>query len=291
MATPSPSPSPPPPAEPPPYSSKPRTTKKPHPVPWTHQETVHLIQAYQEKWYSLKRGQLKANQWEEVAETVAARCGYEYNHLAKTVIQCRHKMEKLRKRYREERRRLSLNGTCFWQYFDLMDSLERGPLPISARPLTLIPGNDDNEEDDDEEEEEEEEEEYGYRSRSLSINYILQKPTIVNRFAGSDSRLLPAVMNKRKREEIVEEEEQEEEEEEDSGKSVELELAGEIRAFTERIVGMERKKMQMMKETERWRMEMENKRIEMILDSQRKIVDMISTAFGSPEDLKMEQEF
>ena len=95
---------------------------------------------------------------------------------------------------------------------------------------------------------------------------------MVNRFSRSDSRVMGTVAaNKRTREE---------EEEEDNGKRVELQLAGEIRAFTERIVGMERKKMQMMKEIERWRIEKENKRMEMILDSQRKIIDMISTTFG-----------
>ena len=59
-----------------------------------------------------------------------------------------------------------------------------------------------------------------------------------------------------------------------------MELVGEIRAFIKRIVDIERKKMQMMKEIERWRIEKENKRMEMILDSQRKIIDMISTTFG-----------
>ncbi|XP_012085099.1 trihelix transcription factor ASIL1 [Jatropha curcas] len=287
MATPSPSPSPPPPPESP--SSKPKG-KKPHPVPWTHQETVHLIQAYQEKWYSLKRGQLKANQWQEVATTVAARCGYDYNgHPTKTVIQCRHKMEKLRKRYREERRRVSVTGVCSWQYFDLMDSLDRGPVPIQARPLSLIPPNDteEEEEEDSEEEgeEEEEEENYGYRSKSRSINYILRKPTIVNRFAGSDSGFIRAAVaaTKRKREEMaaaVQVVEEEEVEEDAAG----LSLAGEIRAFTERMVGMERKKMEIMKETEKLRMEMENKKMEMILDSQRKIVGTVFAAFGLRED-------
>ncbi|KAJ9176579.1 hypothetical protein P3X46_011878 [Hevea brasiliensis] len=308
MSTPSPSPSPPPPPEPPSQSPtsnpRPLSTKKPQPVPWTHQETVHLIQAYQEKWYSLKRGQLKASQWEEVAVTVAARCGYEYNHPAKTVIQCRHKMEKLRKRFREERRRISLTGACSWQYFDLMESLERGPMPISARPLALLPPNDTGDEDDEDneeeaevevDEEEEEEEDYGYRSKSRSINYILRKPTIVNRFAGSNSGFSREAVNKRKREEMVEEEYDDDDDEEggrgDRRKGVEMGLAGEIRAFAERIVGMERKKIEMMKETEKWRMEMENKRMEMILDSQRKIVSMISAAFGSQGDLEMEQEF
>ncbi|KAI9108066.1 hypothetical protein K1719_020939 [Acacia pycnantha] len=86
-------------------------TKKPQSIPWTHQETINLIQAYQDKWYSLKRGPLKANQWEEVAVTVAVRCGYDYNEPSKTAVQCRHKMEKLRQRYRAENYRLAASSS------------------------------------------------------------------------------------------------------------------------------------------------------------------------------------
>nr|XP_034915950.1 trihelix transcription factor ASIL1 [Populus alba]TKS12054.1 trihelix transcription factor ASIL1 [Populus alba] len=292
MSTPSPSPSPPPPHSPP-TNLTPLSSKKTQPLPWTHQETIHLIQAYQEKWYSLKRGQLKASQWEEVAVTVAARCGYDYNHPSKSAVQCRHKMEKLRRRYRDEKRVMALGGTCYWQYFDLMDSLERGPLPISAQPLARVPSQENyhtrnrnngvlGEYDDDKgEDEDDDDEDYGYRSklRSRSINYILRKPSIVNRYAGGGpSGVSREAEKKRKREEVEEEEEEEEEEEGEEG--VEMGLAGQIKAFSERMVKLERKKLEVMKETERSRMEMENKKLEMILDSHRKIVHMIGEAFG-----------
>ncbi|GLT28184.1 hypothetical protein SLA2020_031350 [Shorea laevis] len=266
-------------------------TRKPQPVPWTHEETLHLIQAYQEKWYSLKRGSLKASQWEEVAITVAARCGLA-DEDAKSATQCRHKMEKLRRRYRAERQ--SLGGTSSWPYYHPMDALDRGPFPISARPLTLVPGrddrnhenslrendsdiNDDNgvEDDDDVEEEEEEDEGFG---KSRSINYILRRPSVVNRFSG-------LLQNPMKRRRVEDEEEEEVVEEEEGVVEAEVgrggsELAVEIRRFAERFAGIERMRMEIMRETERYRMEMENKRIEMILDSQRKIVDMIARSFG-----------
>ncbi|KAG9153466.1 hypothetical protein Leryth_018729 [Lithospermum erythrorhizon] len=127
---------------PPPCNQPPPTTttisppKKPQPLPWTNQETINLIQSYQQKWYSLKRGQLKASQWEEVAISVASRCGF--NEPTKTATQCRHKMEKLRKRYRAERVKPYPNS---WQYFQLMDNMERGPFPLSAvaQPLKMVP--------------------------------------------------------------------------------------------------------------------------------------------------------
>ncbi|KAK8517953.1 hypothetical protein V6N13_128109 [Hibiscus sabdariffa] len=241
--------------------------KKPQPLPWTHRETLNLIQAYQEKWYSLQRGQLKANQWEEVAVTVATRCRRYGDSAAKTALQCRHKMEKLRRRYRSERH--GVGSGSAWPYYDAMEALEHGTLPISARPSTSIVTNREkrlypedghearnnyhNVEEEEEDDDEDEEEEYRF-SKSRSINYILRRPSVVNRFSGllssGKKRVRPekegdgdaAVMG-------VEEE----------GKRVGL--AVEIKRFAERFERMERKKMEIMHESERFRMEMEKKKI------------------------------
>ncbi|XVE72754.1 hypothetical protein DITRI_Ditri11bG0064000 [Diplodiscus trichospermus] len=283
-----------------------KPAKKPQPLPWTHQETLNLIQAYQEKWYSVQRGQLKASQWEEVAVTVAARCGLFDDSTAKTALQCRHKMEKLRRRYRSERQGLASGAP--WPYYDAMEALEHGPLPISARPLTSLvptrgknfysenghePGNNcsyDYENDVVEEEEEEEDdddndddEEENLFSKSRSINYILRRPSVVNRFSGflrgGRRRVRPEEEGHNDVAFVAVEEEQ---------KGVEL--AVEIRRFAERFMRVEKKRMEMMQETERFRMEMENRRIEMILDSQRKIVDVISASFQSNKRGKVEEE-
>ncbi|XVF81190.1 hypothetical protein PTKIN_Ptkin15bG0136700 [Pterospermum kingtungense] len=269
-------------------AADPKPAKKPQPLPWTHEETLNLIQAYQEKWYSLKRGQLKANQWEEVAVTVATRCGLFDDSAAKTALQCRHKMEKLRRRYRSESQGLCSGAP--WPYYDAMEALEHGPLPISARPLTpFVPtrGNsfysenghevetnydeengvvEEDEEDDDDDDGE------NHFSKSRSINYILRRPSVVNRFSGFG----------RKRARTEEGGDDDEVavvgvEEEKKG----VEIAVEIRRFAERFMRVEKKRMEMMQETERFRMEMENRRIEMILDSQRRLVDLISASFGS----------
>ncbi|KAJ9701491.1 hypothetical protein PVL29_006720 [Vitis rotundifolia] len=94
---------------------------------WTHDETVALIDAYREKWYSLRRGNLRAADWDAVAAAVSLRC-----HLAapsKTSVQCRHKIEKLRQRYRTEKQRCVAypGGFCSsWVFFANMDSMEHG---------------------------------------------------------------------------------------------------------------------------------------------------------------------
>ncbi|KAK9162752.1 hypothetical protein Syun_003654 [Stephania yunnanensis] len=313
------------------------TVKKISPTPWSHLETVRLIETYQEKWYSLKRGQLKANQWEEVAVTVAARCGYD--EPSKTATQCRHKMEKLRKRYRSERQRCASNASASaWPYFHLMDYMERGPLPIAARPIASVADggrgrvalgrsmkddDDDDEDDGDGDGDEDEEDSEGKeRSKSRSIHHILRKhpavepvwfrkksslsppppplrhqwnnggssggggmgvgPPGVSRFMRND---LGYLKRRRPSEEDEEEEEAEEEEEEGSGGREEVlsELAAVVRTFGEGFVRMENLKMEMMKETERYRMEMETKRTEMIMESQSRIVEMIAKALGSQQ--------
>ncbi|XP_047173546.1 26S proteasome regulatory subunit 4-like, partial [Vigna umbellata] len=105
---------------------------------WTPEETSALIDAYRDKWYSLGRTNLKAIHWQEVADVVTAQCP-NASTTAKTAVQCRHKMEKLRKRYRTEIQclrslplpRLINNSTTAspssWVHFKSMDSMEKGP--------------------------------------------------------------------------------------------------------------------------------------------------------------------
>lgn len=69
-----------------------------------------------------------------------------------------------------------------------------------------------------------------------------------------------------------------------------MRLAAEIRGFTERFMVMERKKIEIMQETESFRMDMEKKRMEMIVEAQRKMVDTIGRAFGAHKRAKMAQE-
>lgn len=122
---------------------------------WSHDETVALIDAYRDKWYSLRRGNLKANHWQEVADAVASSCPSASP--AKTAVQCRHKMEKLRKRYRTELQRArSIPVSRFissWVHFKRMDSMEKGLSSSNPASATLAkaekPDSDDDNFDDD----------------------------------------------------------------------------------------------------------------------------------------------
>ncbi|KAA8522142.1 hypothetical protein F0562_012544 [Nyssa sinensis] len=108
-------------------STPPQPPRK-FPAPcWTQEEALALIDAYRERWYALRRGYLRTADWNSVAEAVASRCPNASP--SKTSAQCRHKMEKLRQRYRTEKQRsLSCPGRFFssWVFFESMDSMENG---------------------------------------------------------------------------------------------------------------------------------------------------------------------
>ncbi|XP_027336683.1 protein bfr2-like [Abrus precatorius] len=264
-------------------------SKKPQPIPWTHQETVHLIRAYQEKWYSLKRGPLRQNQWEEVAVVVAARCGYDLNHPSKSALQCRHKMEKLRQRHRADKKHRLTTPTApasAWQYSSLMDELERGPLPISALAPSRNDSDDDFDDNDTNPHENDERERESY-IKSKSINHIVSHS---QRPMRTKERLVYYDDIGDDDEDDDDDDDDEDDEYDDGGDDGVLGLTAEMRAFAERFIGMENLKMEMMKETERCRLEMEKKRIQMILESQRRIVDSIGRVFGSSKRIKIGQQ-
>ncbi|CAI9095599.1 OLC1v1031587C1 [Oldenlandia corymbosa var. corymbosa] len=101
---------------------------------WTQEETLALIDAYRERWYALRRGYLRTADWDAVAAAVTSRCPGASP--AKTSAQCRHKMEKLRQRYRAEKQR-SLTypvGRFFssWFFFENMDAMENGTTVSAA---------------------------------------------------------------------------------------------------------------------------------------------------------------
>ncbi|MQM22202.1 hypothetical protein Taro_055251 [Colocasia esculenta] len=241
--------------------------------PWLDAETAHLIDAYEEKWCALRRGQLKAHQWEEVAAAVASRLGLA--RPSKNGTQCRHKIEKLRQRYRAERQR---SAPSRWAFFDRMDRMERGPLPISVRPPLLLPPPLDDEsgkdEDADDEEEiaghgggsgredtdveEAEEKEANDSARSIS-GIVLEG----NRRYPKISRWCVYEEKGRKRE----------------GEAWAVrELAAVVSGFREGFARLEKRRLELMMEMEKDWMEMEAKRAEMVAESQQRLVDSIAGA-------------
>ncbi|XP_021280385.1 trihelix transcription factor ASIL2 [Herrania umbratica] len=177
--------SPPPPSElplalpaPPAATSTPPTativTPNPRRLPppcWSHDETVALIDAYRDKWYTLRRGNLKASHWQEVADAVARRCPLAMP--PKTAVQCRHKMEKLRKRYRTEIQRARSmpvsRFTSSWVHFKRMDAMEKGP---NVKPDYNSDSPDEENDEDDEEDQDHDFYEDGYKNGSVNTRSV-----------------------------------------------------------------------------------------------------------------------
>ncbi|KAD5316853.1 hypothetical protein R6Q59_032076 [Mikania micrantha] len=107
------------------------------PLPcWTQEEALALIQIYRDRWYALRRGYLRTADWDAVAEEVGRLCPGATP--PKTSAQCRHKIEKLRQRYRSEKKYWqSFPGRRFvstWFYFEAMDSLENNGTGNGSNP-------------------------------------------------------------------------------------------------------------------------------------------------------------
>ncbi|KAJ7950741.1 Trihelix transcription factor [Quillaja saponaria] len=293
-----------------PLPAPPSSRRLPPPC-WSHDETAALIDAYCDKWYSLGRGNLKATHWQEVADVVTQQCPNASP--AKTAVQCRHKMEKLRKRYRTEiQRARSLPVSRFnssWVHFKRMDSMEKGPFANENN----YDSTDDNDQDNDPDQDLYSEFKNNGESNTRSLNKLYRNgiggsgsgssggaggfririPTGVsitqpgskcygkiydqkfnpnsnpNPSSNFGTKFGARLFNERgglgKRER--------EEERDPMG-----EMVSAIKVLGDGFVRMEQMKMEMAREIETMRMEMEMKRTEMILDSQQRIVEVFAKA-------------
>ncbi|KAF8654349.1 hypothetical protein HU200_061529 [Digitaria exilis] len=314
-------------ADDPPPSRRSALKKSAPAQPWSDVETMHLIDAYDERWTALGRGQLKAQQWEEVAEDVASRCAATPGVVVqrKTGTQCRHKLEKLRKRYRTEAAR---PVTSLWTFFRRMDQLERGPLAAAASsaypPASGSPpaaASDEEEEEEDEEEEEEndaEEEEPVHRNNNTrSINGIIREfgtglaprhPQLQmlqqQQQQQPPSSINPSTAPPRKRvayeafqakaaaaaaAAVAADKAKEEEEVElvrrpsrPAGGGASSQLSAVLRDFSEGVMRLERRRMEMQWEIERGWQEVEARHTKMLQDAQRKIRDTIAASCALP---------
>ncbi|KAJ4759161.1 hypothetical protein LUZ62_024192 [Rhynchospora pubera] len=273
---------------------------------WTHEETLALIEAYRDKWFSLRRGNLRAADWQDVAEAVATRCPDASP--SKTPVQCRHKVEKLRKRFRAERQRaITNNRPVSWPYYPLLDTMEiSGPNPTPTPKIPTPPSSTSSEEED-------ELDRRNTRSirglmsngGSAGLRFTIPKASrskgynpnpspnpdpdlyLKKRSHVDDMKMR---MEKKRRYEREEMEEEEEERGGEEGGDVFAEMAVAIRSFGEGFLRVERMKMEMAREMEKARMEMELKRTEMMLDAQRKMVDAFVKGYTGKKRAKASAE-
>lgn len=89
---------------------------------WSEGATAVLIDAWGERYLELSRGNLKQKHWKEVAEIVSSR--EDYSKSSKTDIQCKNRIDTVKKKYKLERAKIaSGGGPSGWPFFDPLDRL------------------------------------------------------------------------------------------------------------------------------------------------------------------------
>ncbi|RWW63970.1 hypothetical protein BHE74_00028824 [Ensete ventricosum] len=101
---------------------------------WSDGATSALIDAWGERYLELSRGNLKQKHWQEVADAVTSRDGY--TKAPKTDIQCKNRIDTLKKKYKIEKSKISSSAggaTSSWPFFHRLDLL-LGPTHKTAPP-------------------------------------------------------------------------------------------------------------------------------------------------------------
>lgn len=91
---------------------------------WSEGATNTLIDSWGERYLNLNRGNLKQKHWREVSDAVNARSGG--HKLRKTDVQCKNRLDTLKKKYKLEKARIStsaLTGPSKWSFYAKLDNL------------------------------------------------------------------------------------------------------------------------------------------------------------------------
>ncbi|KAG2277692.1 hypothetical protein Bca52824_060247 [Brassica carinata] len=197
-----------------------------------------------DKWYAAGRGPLKSSHWEEIAVAVSSRS----SDVDRSATQCRHKMEKLRKKFRAERQ--SMGPISIWPFYSQMEDLDNSSNLSSSSHTSASDER---------------------QSKSRSINYIVRRPG-----TGVAGGLLQWGQKERSKTKRKDGEERRRRRRKGARG-----VTSEIRSFAERVMVMEKKKMEFAEETVKLRKEMEIKRVKLIQSSQAQLLRSLSAALGS----------
>lgn len=89
---------------------------------WSEGATAVLIDAWGERYLELSRGNLKQKHWKEVADIVSSR--EDYLKAPKTDIQCKNRIDTVKKKYKLEKAKIaSGGGPSTWSFYDRLDQL------------------------------------------------------------------------------------------------------------------------------------------------------------------------
>ncbi|XP_074585655.1 trihelix transcription factor ENAP2-like [Curcuma longa] len=114
------------------------TTKPPNPaLPyredcWSEGETSVLVDAWGDRYLELNRGNLRQKHWQEVADAVNSRSSG--RRPARTDVQCKNRIDTLKKKYKVEKARISYGGESQWPFFFRLDVLIGSSPPATKTP-------------------------------------------------------------------------------------------------------------------------------------------------------------
>ncbi|XP_027343309.1 trihelix transcription factor ASIL1-like [Abrus precatorius] len=123
-------------------------SSRPSPFPgredcWSEDATFTLIDAWGERYLELNRGNLRQKHWQEVADAVNARHGHVSSKAHRTDVQCKNRIDTLKKKYKIEKARVSDAGdsATAWPFFLQLDFLIGDTFPAKKPSPPAITGN------------------------------------------------------------------------------------------------------------------------------------------------------
>ncbi|CAL9074621.1 unnamed protein product [Musa textilis] len=107
---------------------------------WSEGETSALVDAWGDRYIDLNRGNLRQKHWQEVADAVNSRRGAG-RRPPRTGIQCKNRIDTLKKKYKVEKARIAAGAQSQWPFFSRLDALVGSSPPPAApkKPSASLP--------------------------------------------------------------------------------------------------------------------------------------------------------
>ncbi|KAJ4885817.1 sequence-specific DNA binding transcription factor [Raphanus sativus] len=99
---------------------------------WSEDATATLIEAWGDRYVNLSRGNLRQNDWREVADAVNSIHGGGGGGRPKTDVQCKNRIDTLKKKYKTEKAKPCPSSWCFFERLDFLIG------PVAAKKCTGV---------------------------------------------------------------------------------------------------------------------------------------------------------
>ncbi|RRT42539.1 hypothetical protein BHM03_00006506 [Ensete ventricosum] len=106
---------------------------------WSEGETSALVDAWGDRYVEFSRGNLRQKHWQEVADAVNSHRGAFGRRPPRTDVQCKNRIDTLKKKYKIEKVRIAAGGVLAsaasqWPFFSRLDTLIGSSAAAAAPP-------------------------------------------------------------------------------------------------------------------------------------------------------------